>query len=158
MECMVPLAAPDAYALVTDVGVHERWVPLTTITAPGRALRPGDEVVAVTAGAIVDRMHVIDAVSPSPDEPGRMRFHKTGPLLLGDVEITVTPTGPAHATVRWHADLHLAGPLPAVLTRPVVTVGYAGMLALIRRALVRDATALARVRDARSAPHPPPTT
>lgn len=149
MECTVPLAAQHAFALVGDIRVHERWVPFTTISAPGRTLRAGDDVVAVTARAIVDRMHVTEATRPTHHAPGRLRFHKTGPLLLGDVEITVTPTGTHGATVRWSADLHLAGPLPPALTRPVVAAGYAVMLRLVRRALERDATALARTRDAR---------
>jgi hypothetical protein len=95
MECIVPLSAQDAFALITDFRVHERWIPLTRITVPRSPLAEGDVVVAVTAGFLSDRMRVAALVPPAAGAPGRLHVRKEGPVLLGDAVIEVAPHGPA---------------------------------------------------------------
>jgi hypothetical protein len=152
MECTVRLAAEDAFELLCDFRVHERWVPFTTITAPAGPLVPGDLVVAVTAGFFTDRMRVVERVPPTPSAPGVLRVRKEGPALLGDAVIHVTATGGDTSLVRWTGDLSLAGPLPRAVTSAVLAPVYAGMLALAGRGIRRDTEALARVRDRRAGP------
>ena len=149
MERTVPLDADGAFALVTDFRVHERWIPLTTMTVPDGDLAAGDLVEAVSAGFFPDRMRVVELTPPSDGAPGVVRVRKEGPVLLGDASITVVPVGPDVSTVIWEEDVWLAGPLPRRLTRAFLTPAFAVMLRIALRAVGRDAAALARVREAR---------
>ena len=149
MKTTIDLSAADAYALITDFAAHERWIPLTTIAVPSRPLAEGDEVVARSAGLIVDRMRVVELSPPAGQVPGVMKVRKVGPLLLGDAVITVEPVGAGSSVLRWSEDVWLAGPLPIRLTRAVLAPPLNGMLALAARGIRRDATALARVRARR---------
>jgi hypothetical protein len=151
MERTVDLSAADAFALISDFHLHERWIPLTTIEAPRPPLHSGDHVVAVSAGFFTDRMRVLEATPPDGATPGVVRVRKEGPVLLGDAAITVAPVGPDASTVLWEEDVWLAGPLPVRLTRALLAPAFAVMLAHALRNLERDAAALARVRDARRA-------
>ncbi len=148
METTIPLPAPEAFALVRDFRVHERWIPLTTIDAP-RRVHLGDTVVAVSAGGLTDRMRVVEVTPPGALTPGVLTVEKVGPVLLGRATITVTPLGTSRSVVTWTEDVHLAGPFPTGLTRALLAPAFAGMLRLARRRLRRDAENLARVRAAR---------
>lgn len=126
MERILPLPAAEAFALVADVRGHGRWIPLTRVQAPARALRPGDRVSALTAGVFRDRMVVTDAI------PGRLlALRKAGPVLAGTTTIAVTPRGAQDSVVQWTYDAHLAGPLPRALTGPVVTAALELMAAVV---------------------------
>jgi hypothetical protein len=151
MQCTVPLGAADAFRLLTDFSVHERWIPLTRITAPPRRLARGDQVVAVTARFLVDRMEVVELLAPSGDVPGVLRMRKVGPVLLGDAAITVDPLGPAASIITWDEEVWLAGPLPPGVTRPLLAPLLDGMVRLALHRIQRDAAALAAVRDRRRA-------
>lgn len=149
MERTVDLPAADAFALISDFHVHERWIPLTTIEAPRPPLHPDDQVVAVSAGFFTDRMRVLEATPPDGATPGVVRVRKEGPVLLGDASITVVAVGPDTSTIIWEEDVWLAGPLPQRLTRALLAPAFAVMLSLALRGVGRDTAALARVRDAR---------
>lgn len=149
MERTVDLGAADAFALISDFRVHERWIPLTTIAAPRPPLEPGDHVIAVTLGMLTDRMRIVEVTPPDGAVPGSLRVRKEGPVLLGDAVITVIPIGPDSAAIRWDEDVWLAGPLPIRITRALLTPAFAAMLGHALNRLQRDAAALARVRDAR---------
>ncbi|WP_152192255.1 SRPBCC family protein [Georgenia satyanarayanai] len=115
-----------AYAVVTAVRHHGRWIPLTRVDAPARALRAGDDVVGRSALVLVDRMRVTHA-----DAPRELRLVKTGPLLLGEVTITVRPDGPSRAVVDWVEEgVHLRGPLPRRLTAALLRPSLEAMTAL----------------------------
>ncbi|WP_413451320.1 SRPBCC family protein [Georgenia phoenicis] len=115
-----------AYAVVTAARHHGRWIPLTRVSAPARALREGDEVVGRSALALVDRMRVTRA-----DPPHELRLVKTGPVLLGEVVITVRPAGPGRSVVDWAEDgVHLRGPLPRRLTGALLRPSLEAMTAL----------------------------
>lgn len=136
----LPLSAERAWALVTDVRNHARWIPFTRIDA-GHPLRVGDTFSAATgpAGptlhrlALVDRMQVTHATPPTtaPARPGHAAYRKLGPVLLGTAEVHVTPLGPDRSAVTWVEDIHLRG-------LPRATVAWAARplgTALVRRAL-----------------------
>ena len=155
METKVPLGPRQAFDLIADLRVHERWIPATRIDAPARPLRTGDEVVARSARWLVDKMVVEESTPPEGTAPGVLRLRKRGPVLLGDATITVAAAGDTPNTVAaagdggsritWDAQTWLAGPLPARLTRPLAGAGYRVMLALAFRGIRRDAAALGRV-------------
>ena len=165
METKVPLGPRQAFDLIADLRVHERWIPATRIDAPARPLRTGDEVVARSARWLVDKMVVEESTPPEGTAPGVLRLRKRGPVLLGDATITVAAAGDIPNTVAaagdtpntgaaagdggsritWDAQTWLAGPLPARLTRPLAGAGYRVMLALAFRGIRRDAAALGRV-------------
>lgn len=129
-----------AYAVVTAAHHHGRWIPLTTVEAPRRPLREGDEVVGRSALVLVDRMRVSRS-----DAPHELRLVKTGPLLLGEVVITVAPQGPHRSLVTWtEDDVHLRGPLPHRLTAALLRPSLEGMTAL---ALWRIARSVRRQRS-----------
>jgi hypothetical protein len=151
MQRIVDLSAEDAFALVANFKTHERWIPLTTISTPPGPLAEGDEVVARSAKILDDRMRVVELDRPEGLLPGVLRVQKLGPLLLGEATITVVPSGPDHAVVRWEEDVWLAGPLPKQLTRLLLAPALTAMLELALRAVQKDAASLAVVRDRRRA-------
>ena len=115
-----------AYALVTAVRHHGRWIPLTRMSAPAGPLEVGDVVVARTAGVFLDRMRVVRA-----DPPHLLTMVKTGPVLLGEVSIAVRPLGPRRAVVDWREDgVHLRGPLPHRWTARLLRPALEAMTAL----------------------------
>lgn len=136
----LPLSAERAWALVTDVRNHARWIPLTRIDAP-HPLRVGDTFSAATgpAGpslhrlALVDRMTVTASVPPTttPPRPGHATYRKLGPVLLGTAEVHVTPLGPGRSAVTWVEDVHLRGLPRAAVAWASGPLGAA----MVRRAL-----------------------
>ena len=133
----LPLAAHEAWDLLTDVRNHARWVPLTRVDAPQR-LTLGDAFTAWTgpfarAGlpGFADRMVVDRFDPPTTASPGRATFRKLGPVLLGAAEVIVVPEGEA-CVVRWVEDVHVRG-LPRRLTDPVLRRALGAMLRLVLR-------------------------
>ncbi len=105
--------APDlAWSSLADLAEHTHDVPFTDVVVPDGGLVLGAEVVASTRFgplAAADRM-LVTAL-----EPGRrLRLHKTGRLLRGWAEITVTedPRTPGGAVVSWVEELWLPGLRP----------------------------------------------
>lgn len=142
---VLPLPAPRAWDLVADARNHARWVPMTRVdVADGY-------VVAVTGprarrggGGLVDRMRVDRFDPPQGDEPGVAEFTKVGRVLRGTARIEVVALGPDSARVSWTESVHLAGPVPAALTR----AAGAPFLALMVRRALRLATSEARQDEA----------
>lgn len=138
---VLPVPAGRAWATVTDVAAHARWIPLTRIDAPRPApLALGDVFTAVSGpGAtrggpgLPDRMVLAELTDPvpargrTPARTGRAVYRKLGPVLLGTAEVAVRPLGAGHCQVTWTERVHLRGPhLPgwplatAVALRPVL--------------------------------------
>src|SRR5687768_16208269 len=102
--------APDlAWSALADLAEQTHAVTVTDLDVPDGGLVLGAEVVASNRFghlAADDRMLVIAL------EPGRrLRLHKTGRLLRGWAEITVTedPRRPGGAVVSWVEELWLPG-------------------------------------------------
>ncbi|PFG38920.1 polyketide cyclase/dehydrase/lipid transport protein [Georgenia soli] len=138
MRRTLPAPAPEAFALLADLRGHHRWIPLTTTDAPPPPARRGDVLTAVTAGFFPDRMRVEHVRHPDAvRQDGELRVRKLGPVLLGDVTITVTPAGPGTCVADWREDVWLRGPLPRALTRLLLTPVLEGMTALALRKVER---------------------
>ncbi|WP_345044198.1 SRPBCC family protein [Georgenia daeguensis] len=141
----IPAPADETFTLLTDLRGHHRWIPLTTTDAPPPPARPGDALIALTAGIFPDRMQVEEVRPPSDDgAPGVLVVRKLGPVLLGRVEITVEPVGPDACTVDWREDVWLRGPLPRQLTRLPLTPPLEAMTALALRRVERQIAERAR--------------
>ncbi|WP_066585228.1 SRPBCC family protein [Cellulomonas timonensis] len=152
---LLPIPAAEAFALLTDLRSHARWIPMTRVHVPPGPPRLGALVTAVSgpltrrgAPGLVDRMRIdrLDPPDPAAGTPGVAVFAKLGPVLLGESRMEVAPAGPRHSRVTWSERAWLAGPVPAAaLVAPVLR----GMLAL---ALARVARELRR----RASPSPGP--
>lgn len=141
MIAHLPLPAEAAWALVTDVRNHARWVPLTRIDAAA-TLGLGDGFTAVSGpGArrgvpgLPDRMVVEELTVPdsATGAIGVARYRKLGPVLLGTAEVRVRPAVDA-CTLIWTEDVHLRG-LPRGLTAPLLRPVLEGMLRVVVRRL-----------------------
>ncbi|WP_372595518.1 SRPBCC family protein [Actinotalea sp.] len=143
---VLPLSAAGAWALVTDVRRHERWVPMTRIEA-GADLGPGDVFTAVTGPTapsggpgLVDRMTVLRADSPGERTTGVAEYRKDGPVLRGGAGIEVRPLGAAWCEVTWIEQIGVRG-LPTVLTDPVSRIASRLMLEVVLRRVRADVRA-----------------
>lgn len=164
---VLPLRAEDAWALLTDVRNHARWVPLTRVTVndtltsatdPGPAPVPaGARFTAVTgpwagrgAPGLVDRMVVEHLQAPRTDDagpgsPGVATYRKLGPVLLGTAGVQVRPLGPGTCEVRWFEDVHLRG-LPRRLTAAVLRPVARAVVGLTLGRVAREVAATHRPR------------
>lgn len=119
----VPLAVGAAFELVADVRNHGRWIPLTHgrfPDVPPGPLPRGARFTMLSTPGIVDRMIVTD-VSGTPSTGMSTTYRKVGAQLHGVAGIEVRPgSTPGTSRITWWEDVHLAGPLPARLTRAVV--------------------------------------
>ncbi|MBI9114636.1 SRPBCC family protein [Sanguibacter suaedae] len=157
---VVPLPADEAFALLADPRHHGRWIPLTSGTFPDHPPGPlpvGAEFTMVSTPGIVDRMRVttLDTVPPRDgDGPPMLRttLRKVGPLLLGVAGISAAPVTPTSSRVTWWEDVHLAGPVPAALTRAAAAPALLGMTTL---ALWRAAREIRRGVPSHHEHHPP---
>lgn len=113
----IALPARRAFARATALRNHERLIPLTRIEAPARVPRVGDVAVATSALLLRDVMKVADYDEPDGDRPGRARWVKQGPVLLGEAEIVVTALGPDRSLIEWfERDIHLSVGPPGATT------------------------------------------
>ena len=133
----LPLAAPEAWALLSDPRHHARWIPLTRVEVRGLPLAVGSMVIATSgpfavrgAPGLPDRMRVDRIDPPTESATGVAVFTKRGPLLLGTAEVRVAPIDAHRSRATWVEDVYLAGPLPAHLTRRLLAPVLAGMVRL----------------------------
>ncbi|WP_138444385.1 hypothetical protein [Sinomonas susongensis] len=151
------LAADEAWSRILDLRAHDRLVPFTHITrgmVPAAELRPGHEFVACTMVGRVgfrgrrlgfdDVMTFEDVERPDGERPGRARIVKSGKLVRGRIEVTVSPgraggagraeRTTAGSTVRWVQDFGLAR-FPAVVGLAAFAIARIGYPATLRRLL-----------------------
>ncbi len=146
---VLPVPAPRAFALLTDVRRHAAWVPLTRIDLHGPAdddgrLLAGGTFTAVTGPAarrgapgLPDRMRLESAEAPVGRRTGTARFVKLGPLLTGWAELDVRPLGEALCEVTWRERIGVRG-VPAAITDVLGTPLTAAMLRTVLRHAARD--------------------
>ncbi|KGM13327.1 SRPBCC family protein [Cellulomonas bogoriensis] len=153
---VVGVPAAVAWATLTDVRRHQRWVPLTRIEAPA-SLAVGDTFTGVSGPTAVgggpglaDTMVVVRLDAPVPASgrvgavTGVAELRKVGPVLLGTAEIRVRPLGASHCEVTWVEDVHLRGPrwrVWPVVTGAVLRVPLAVMGAVVLRRAAAEMTA-----------------
>jgi len=132
--------SPQAvFAALIDWRGHADWVPVTRVHIISGDGGVGSEFIATTGVppfALPDRMRVT-ALDPLTRQ---VSLVKTGPILTGDVVLSVSPgatpagsTGSAHTCrVRWHEEIRVPL-LPQFLAGLVASVTAAGFRISLRR-------------------------
>ncbi len=131
--------APLVWSLVGNVRWHEQLIPLTRIEAPDRVTRRGDEIVARSAVALVDRMvtTIVRSSGEAATDPRWARwatFAKLGPILLGEAHIVVRARGHDQTLVVWAEDVRFARDSPALAAPLDLSLALMSELALRRLA------------------------
>ena len=114
------LPAREVFDELVDWRGHAEWVPMTRVVIESGDGGVGTTFVATTGLgplALPDRMRVDEL-----DAQGmRVRIVKIGPVLTGDVDLEVTPTGPSSCDLLWDEDVRVPV-LPQFLAAPVGAV------------------------------------
>jgi carbon monoxide dehydrogenase subunit G len=133
----VSAPADDVWRRLVDWPSHGRWVPLTSVRVTSSG-PPGIGTTFVGRTGLGplsfdDPMTVTQWEPPTAGRPGRCTVRKTGRVVLGGAEVTVTGTGDRRCTVEWTETADVAGvrrlPLAERLTALVGTVAFRRMLA-----------------------------
>ncbi|MDQ4502515.1 hypothetical protein [Sinomonas sp. ASV322] len=148
------LPAAQAWARILNLRAHDRLIPFTHIVegiASADELRPGHRFVACTMIdgvrfrgrrlGFFDVMTIEEISPPSADAPGHARIVKSGKLIRGSVEVTVSPsragasTAAGASTILWAQEFGLAR-FPRVIgaiAQQVAPVAYRSMLKRLLR-------------------------
>jgi carbon monoxide dehydrogenase subunit G len=126
VDAQVPLDAAETYRLLCDWEDHARWVPFTRVTV--------HEPDRFTAWTGVWKLQLEDnmTVAERDDEARRVLVDKTGPVLIGTAEFTVTPQGSTRSRVHWVEDVEMAR-LPRLLAPLAALSGRVGFRLALRR-------------------------
>jgi hypothetical protein len=127
----LPLSARDVFDELIDWKGHAEWVPLTRVEMLRGDGGPGTEFVATTGigpVALPDRMRVdeLDPVAMTS------RITKIGPVLSGEVHLSVTSTGARTSRLDWVEDIRVPG-VPQFLAKPVAAAARKGFQVSITR-------------------------
>ncbi len=127
----LPLSARDVFDELIDWKGHAEWVPLTRVEMLRGDGGPGTEFVATTGigpVALPDRMRVdeLDPVAMTS------RITKIGPVLSGEVHLSVTSTGENSSRLEWVEDIRVPG-APQFLAKPVAAAARKGFQVSITR-------------------------
>jgi hypothetical protein len=140
----VHVSAERAWACVTDVRNHARWIPLTRMHAAAD-LRVGDTFAGISGPrfppgmALVDRMRIERLDAPTATSAGVAVYRKLGPVLLGTAEVRVQRGNDSECTVTWVEHVHLRG-LPPRLTAPILDAFLAAMSRIALRQMAAELT------------------
>lgn len=114
------IPARAAFAELVDWRGHAEWVPMTRVTIESGDGGVGTTFVATTGLgplALPDRMRV-EALD---DDAMTASIVKVGPVLTGDVHLSVRATGDESCDLAWVEDVRVPY-LPSFLSRPVGAV------------------------------------
>jgi hypothetical protein len=127
----LPLPAKVVFDELIDWKSHANWVPLTRVQVLSGEGGPGTEFVA-TSGigplALPDRMRV-DELDPVAMTVG---ITKIGPLLTGQVHLSVTRMSDTSSRLEWVEDIRVPG-VPRFLAKPVAAAARKGFQTSITR-------------------------
>ncbi|MEZ5118743.1 MAG: SRPBCC family protein [Candidatus Nanopelagicales bacterium] len=127
----LPLSADVVFDELIDWQGHAAWVPLTRVEMLRGDGGPGTEFVATTGIgplALPDRMRV-DELDPSAMTS---RITKIGPVLSGEVHLSVRSTGENTSRLDWIEDIRVPG-VPQFLAKPVAAAARKGFQMSITR-------------------------
>ncbi len=109
----VAAPAAEVWAILVDWPSHGRWVPFTTVTTTSASPTGVGASFVGRSGlgpiGFDDPMVVTSWQPPDDGAPGLCRIRKTGRIVLGDAEFSVTPLGPARCEVLWSESIEIAG-------------------------------------------------
>ena len=108
----VAAPADTVWAMLVDWPSHGRWVPFTTVTTTSASATGVGATFVGRSGigpiGFDDPMVVTDWQPPADGAPGRCRIAKTGRVVLGDAEFSVTPTTATRCEVLWSETIEIA--------------------------------------------------
>ncbi len=127
----MPHPAKAVFDALVDWPGHADWVPMTRVQVLEGTGGVGTTFVATTGLGplgLADRMRVTAL------DPDRMHVQvvKIGPILTGEVTLSVTEAGEAASRVDWVEDIHVPW-LPQFAARPVGALASAGFRSSLRR-------------------------
>ncbi|MDO8309324.1 MAG: SRPBCC family protein [Actinomycetota bacterium] len=131
----LPLPADVVFGELIDWRGHANWVPLTRVKVISGDGGPGTEFVA-TSGigpvALPDRMRVdeLDLAART------VRITKIGPVLTGQVHLSVASTGDSTSRLTWVEDIRVPG-VPQFLAKPLAAAARKGFETSITRLAAR---------------------
>ena len=141
------LPARSVFDVLIDWRGHAEWVPMTRVVIESGDGGTGTVFVA-TSGlgplALPDRMRV-DALDP---EAMSVRVTKIGPVLTGNVDLTVTPLSSDRCRLDWLEDIRVPV-LPQFLAPPVAAAARYGFGVSITKMAKRLAARQSRERVSR---------
>ncbi|MBK9739766.1 MAG: SRPBCC family protein [Actinobacteria bacterium] len=131
----LPLPADVVFGELIDWKGHANWVPLTRVQVLSGDGGQGTVFVA-TSGigplALPDRMRV-DELDP---EAMTVNITKVGPVLTGQVHLSVTSTSETTSRLEWVEDIRVPG-VPQFLAKPVAAAARKGFQTSITRMATR---------------------
>lgn len=120
VEVKTPLAPAQAWARVWDLDRHTAVIPLTAVATvpPGRALEAGVEFVGRTGAGPVgfDDPMRLAVWQPPTTGAGHAVVDKTGSMIGGRIDVTVTPVADGGTRIVWRQYVELPW-LPSSLSR-----------------------------------------
>jgi Polyketide cyclase / dehydrase and lipid transport len=146
----VAATADDVWNRLVDWPAHGRWVPLTTVRVTSSG-EPGVGTTFVGRTALGplgfdDPMTVTRWEPPAAGRDGRCTVRKTGRVVLGGADVTVTSLGGRRCAVQWTETADVAGlrrlPLADRVTSLVGALAFRRVLA--RMAAEAEGAAAAR--------------
>jgi len=120
----LPLPARAVFDELVDWVGHGDWVPVTRVEILSGDGGAGTEFVATTGVrpiALPDRMRVESLDS----EAMTVTITKIGPILTGDVRLTVAATGDTTSRLEWFEAIRVPF-VPQVLSRPLAWAAARG--------------------------------
>ena len=133
----LPLPADVVFEELIDWKGHANWVPLTRVEVLTGDGGPGTEFVATTGIgpiALPDRMRV-DVLDPTAMTAD---ITKIGPVLTGQVYLSVMSTGATSSRLEWVEDIRVPG-VPQFLAGLVAKAAAKGFQTSITRLAKRIA-------------------
>ena len=133
----LPLPAEVVFEELIDWKGHANWVPLTRVEVLTGDGGPGTEFVATTGIgpiALPDRMRV-DVLDPTAMTAD---ITKIGPVLTGQVYLSVMSTGATSSRLEWVEDIRVPG-VPQFLAGLVAKAAAKGFQTSITRLAKRIA-------------------
>jgi uncharacterized protein YndB with AHSA1/START domain len=133
----VAAPADDVWNRLVDWPAHGRWVPLTTVRVTSSG-EPGLSTTFVGRTGVGplgfdDPMTVTRWEPPAAGRDGRCTVRKTGRVVLGGADLTVTSLGERRCTVQWAETADVAGlrrlPLADRVTSLVGALAFRRVLA-----------------------------
>lgn len=141
VQVEMPHPARRVFQELVDWPGHADWVPMTRVEVLQGDGGVGTTFVATTGLgplALPDRMRV-----EALDDAGmQVSVVKIGPILTGEVHLSVAELGPQSSRVDWVEDIRVPW-LPQFAARPVAALASQGFRSSLRR-LARRLDALAQ--------------
>ncbi len=117
------LSAENTLAQLLDLDIHTKSIPLTVIHHEGepRVGKVFNARTSIGRFGFDDIMRIERLVPPTANQPGEVQIVKTGKVIGGTVNWTITPTN-VGSDITWEQDLNIAH-VPKIFNPVVAFIG-----------------------------------